>query len=100
MTSAAKEMIQKSMEAKRFNESHRLISSSTLMLLVISLALIVAMLILVRAFACAYLPEDISVPVYDCFWLSTASFIVRNWIDYTGRGLMVTFKRIRTYLKS
>ena len=99
-TTVSKEMIQKSMEAKRFTESRRLINSTIVILLGCSLGTLLIMLILIRALASAYMPVIVSVSVYESFWMFFACFIVRQiWSDFVGRGLLLTFKRQSAYLK-
>lgn len=101
ITTKAKEMIQKSMELKRFNESKRLIKSVIVLHLTVSLAMILAMLVLIRTVACSLMPQPVAQSVNESFWLQTACFII-NWVwsDFTGRGLLLTFKRHGAYLKA
>ena len=62
-------MIEKSMELKRFNESKRLIKSVIIMQLTVSLFMILAMIFIVRVFACFFLPEAVAESIIECFWL-------------------------------
>ena len=62
-------MIQKSMELKRFNESRRLIKSVIVMQLTVSLSMILAMIVIVRAAACSFLPDIVAKAILECFWL-------------------------------
>ena len=96
-----KEMLQKSMETKRFNEGRRLVSSAIVFHMVISLFLLVVMLVLMRAIASSYLPFIVGLTVYEVFWMQMACFVVKAiWSDFTGRGLLLTFKETKSYLKT
>ena len=93
VVSTAREMIERSMKVKRLQESKRLIKSTIVILMLTSLGVLVAMLVIVRAIPCAYMPLVVSVPIYDASWMFLACFIVRQiWLDFTGRCLLLTFK--------
>ena len=88
-----KEMLQKSMAAKRFTESHRLIRSANFILVGLSAAILLMMLILTRAIANSFLPFSIAMVVYEAFWVQLACFISGQiLIDFLGRGLLLAFK--------
>ena len=94
-------MIQRSLEVRRYSESRRLIKSTGVILLVVSLAILLLTLVLIRAIASASLPEAVSEVVYDSYWLCLACMIVKTvWSDFTGRGLLLTFKKTGAYLQT
>ena len=89
------------MENRRSNEGHKLIKSTAIIHMANSLGLLVVMYVIVRGFACYYFPSILAVPLYECFWMQLACFIVRAiWSDFLGRGLLLTFKKSKAYFKT